>query len=91
MEGNTAKLAGFSVLPQADGSWRPCPELMTEDELIRFLRIPEISNAKDLHNVIENLKRMRDLPRLHLCKKVLYPTRAILEWIESQTDIGGNR
>ena len=36
-------------------------ELMTESEVIQFLRIPEISNSKDHHNVIENLKRVRGL------------------------------
>jgi len=34
-------------------------ELMTEAEVIHFLRIPEISNSKDYHNVIEHLKRIR--------------------------------
>ena len=38
------------------------PELMTEEEVIRFLRIPEISNATNYRYVIENLKRMHDLP-----------------------------
>ena len=61
------------------------PDLMTEAELIQYLRIPEISNATDPHNVIENLKRMRDLPRLHLCNKVLYPLKAIKEWVEQKT------
>jgi hypothetical protein len=69
------------VLP--DG--RPCPELMTEEELIEFLRIPHISASKDYHNVIENLKRMHDLPRIHICGKPLYPVRAILRWIDGKT------
>ena len=60
-------------------------ELMTENELIQFLRIPEISRADDYHNVIEHLKRMRNLPRIQLCNKVLYPTRAILDWVARET------
>ena len=35
----------------------PISELMTEDELIVYLRIPEVSKSKDYHNVVENLKR----------------------------------
>ena len=54
-------------------------ELMTESEVIQFLRIPEISNSKDYHNVIENLKRVRGLPRIHIYRKVLYPKKAVLE------------
>ena len=63
-------------------------ELMTEAELIQFLRIPELSSSKDYHNVIENLKRVRGLPRIHICRKALYPKKAILEWVERQIGVG---
>jgi len=59
-------------------------ELMTEAEVIRFLRIPESSSSKDYHNVIENLKRVRGLPRIHICRKPLYPKKAVREWVEKQ-------
>jgi tRNA G37 N-methylase TrmD len=61
------------------------PELMTEDELIEFLRIPEVTNSGDYHNVIEHLKRARGLPRIHICRKALYPKKAILGWVEKET------
>ena len=63
-------------------------ELMTESEVIQFLRIPEISNSSNYHNVIEHLKRIRGLPRIHICRKALYPKKAILEWVEKETDAG---
>ena len=63
-------------------------ELMTEPEVVQFLRIPEISNSKDYHNVIEHLKRIRGLPRIHICRKALYPRKAILEWVEKEIDAG---
>jgi hypothetical protein len=63
----------------------PVPDLMTEDEVIEFLRIPSVSTAKDYHNVILNLIRFRNLPRIKIGKKRLYPRKAILEWIESET------
>jgi hypothetical protein len=66
-------------------AWKPVPQLMTQNELIRFLRIPEISDAKHQNNVIEHLKRYRDLPRIRLCNKTLYPLNAILDWIEKET------
>jgi len=74
----------------SDGAdtWWPVRQLMTQNELIRFLRIPEISKAKNQHNVIEHLKRQRDLPRIRLCSKTLYPLDAILKWIESETTNG---
>ncbi len=60
---------------------RPMPLLLTEDEVIDLLRIPEISEAKDYRNVIENLKRIHNLPCIHLCRKPLYPLEAIRQWI----------
>ncbi|MBN2138293.1 MAG: hypothetical protein JW720_10835 [Sedimentisphaerales bacterium] len=63
-------------------------ELMTEAEVIQFLRIPEISNSKDHHNVIEHLKKFRGLPRIHICRRALYPRKAILGWLEKETDVG---
>ena len=73
------------VIPDGNGGFTPCPELLTEEELTRFLRVAEISNSNDHHNVIEHLKRLRGLPRIHICNKVLYPKKALLDWIEQQT------
>jgi len=85
-------------LMNSDNSQNPCghvstkidnsSDLMTESEVIHFLRIPEISNSKDYHNVIEHLKKFRGLPRIHICRKALYPKKAILEWMEKETDVG---
>jgi len=73
-----------TVLPDAKGGYTPCPELMTEEEVIRFLRIPEVSKAESHKNVMENLKRMRDLPCIHISKQPLYPLAAIRRWMENQ-------
>ena len=78
----------LAVLPDGNGGFAPCPELLTEKELIGFLRIPAISSSKDYHNVIEHLKRARGLPRIHICRKALYPRKAILEWLEKEIDVG---
>ena len=59
-------------------------DVLTEQELILFLRIPEISTAADYSNVIKNLIRFRDLPRIKICNKLLFPRKAILEWIENE-------
>ena len=59
-------------------------DLMTEEKLIEYLRIPEVSKAKDPHNVIENLKRARDLPCIHIANKSLYPRGVIRKWVEGQ-------
>ena len=83
-EKNKCTLSAETVLPDGNGGFTPCPTLLTEDELIRFLRIPETSKAKDFHNVIENLKRMHDLPRVHISGKTLFPLTAIRRWLEDR-------
>jgi hypothetical protein len=77
-----------AVLPDYNGRSVYCPELLTEEELIIYLRIPQVSQAKDYHNVIENLKRVHDLPRIHLCGQPLYPIDAIRQWIKDKTTRG---
>jgi hypothetical protein len=61
---------------------------MTEAELIRFLRIPEISAAANHRHVIGNLKRTQGLPRIHLCGKAVYPTDAVKQWLQQRVTCG---
>ena len=77
-----------AVLPDRNGGFTSYPELLTEEELVIFLRIPEISGSQNYHNVVEHLKKVRGLPRIHICHKVLYPKKAVLEWVEKETDVG---
>jgi len=82
---DNVKLLNIPILPGPNGQCRPCPELMTEAELIEFLRIPQISKAQNFHNVITHLIRFHGLPRIHICGQVLYPRLAIQEWIQQKT------
>jgi len=81
----------LAVIPGLEGRYRPCPELLTESDLIAYLRITEISKATNLRNVINHLKRFHDLPRIHICGQPLYPREAIQEWIRNKTNKGGIR
>lgn len=83
IESNTYTTAEIAaILPDGNGGFEACPNLLTEDELIRFLRIPKISKGQDYHNVIVHLKRYRNLPCIHICRQALYPRQAVLRWIE---------
>ena len=62
------------------------PELMTREDLAKFLRLREVSKAGDINNVIMNLQRMRDLPVVHICRKPLYWLPAIRDWLQSQVE-----
>jgi len=60
------------------------PELMTQYELIEYLRIPEVSTATNHGNVIDNFKRFHQLPCIHISKKPLYPLAAVRRWVEEK-------
>jgi len=75
----------FHVGPSYFADGKVVPDLMTIDEVVVFLRIPEVSTAKDYHNVVKNLIRYRDLPHIRISNRLLFPRQAVLEWIGSET------
>jgi len=77
-----------AILPNPNGGFGLCPTVMTEEELVRFLRIPEISGATNHHHVVENLKRMHGLPRVHLCGKTVYLTDSVRQWLQQRVTCG---
>jgi len=81
---NNNILMSPAVLPDGNGGFTSCPELMTESEVIQFLRIPKVSKARNYGNVIENLKKMYGLPCIHIYRQPLYPTQAVRKWIEEK-------
>ena len=81
-------IKSMAILTGSEGEFELCPTVMTEEELIRFFRIPEISNARSHRNVVENLKRMRGLPRIHLCGKTVYLADAVKAWLEDLITCG---
>lgn len=76
----------LSVLSDGNGGFTPCPELMTEQELILFLRIPDVSDSQNYKNVVDNLVRMHELPCIHLCRKRLYPLERVRIWITKKSE-----
>ena len=77
-----------AILPTPNGGFGPCPTVMTEEELVRFLRIRKISSPANYRNVVENLKRMHGLPRTHLCGKTVYLTHSVKQWLQQRVTCG---
>jgi hypothetical protein len=88
MNSTQQNIKSMAILPGTNSEFVPCPTVMTEEELIRFLRIPEISNAKNHRHVIENLKRKHGLPRIYICGKAVYLTDAVKAWLENHITSG---
>ena len=78
----------LTTVPGLDAAFVPYPTVMTEEELIRFLRIPDISNATSHRHVIENLKRNHGLPRIHLCGKTVSLTDSVKQWLQRRSTCG---
>jgi hypothetical protein len=60
------------------------PELMTETELMHFLRIPDVSHTSNPYHVVENLRRFHRLPCIHISRQPLYPLAAVRKWVEDK-------
>lgn len=77
----TSEISAASADQRSDLYPIQMPLLLTEAELIELLRIPEVAKSSDHRNVVENLKRMHDLPCIHICRKPLYPLEAVRKWV----------
>ena len=77
--------SGYTILSKdrAKGFTQIMKFEITQSKLFTYL-VPSVL----LETVIEHLKRVRGLPRIHICRKALYPKKAILEWVEKETDAG---
>lgn len=73
-------------LPSSGHNGEIVHELMTEKELVEYLRIPLVSRSNDYSNVVDNLKRIHDLPCIHICKKPLYPLNAVRKWVDQKLE-----
>lgn len=88
MDSAVQSLGSPMFFPCIDSGFCPYPVVMTEEELIRFLRIPEISGAENHRHVIENLKRKHGLPRIHLCGRTVYLTDSVKQWLQRRVTCG---
>ena len=75
---------GLAALPDGTGGICPCPDVMTQEELIRYLRIPDVSKSQNPANVVANLVRVHGLPCIHICRQPLYPLNAVRQWVREK-------
>lgn len=59
-------------------------DVMTEHELIEYLRIPCVSKAANYRWAIDHLIRTRDLPCFHMCRKRVFSLAAVRQWVAGQ-------
>lgn len=84
MVSNNDRFFAPAVLPDGNGSYTPCPEVLTEAEAIRYLRID-----KQKANPVKTLENYRNTKRLKLTKigkNRLYSRKELDRFVEVMTN-----
>lgn len=81
-EGNITFAA---VLPDGSGSFTPCPEVLTEDEAIRYLRLDKQKNT-DPANTLRNYRDAKKLKATIIGKNLLYSRKELDKFVEVLTN-----
>lgn len=70
-----------AVLPDGNGSFTPCPELLTEEEAIRFLRLDTV-NIKNPTATLERYRKDGLLRGVQISKKIFYKRTELERFVE---------
>jgi hypothetical protein len=83
-ETNNLMFSAHTVLPDGNGGFAPCPELLTEDEAIRYLRL-DIDGPTKPENTLRYYREKKKLKGTRIGKRVLYTRKALDEFLEKMT------
>ena len=81
---NTLAFTTLSVLPDGNGGFTPCPELLTEAEAIRYLRL-DIDGPAKPENTLRYYREKKKLKGTQIGKRLLYTRKALDEFLEKMT------
>ncbi len=73
-----------TVLPDGNGGFTPCPELLTKSEAIRYLRL-DIDGPAKPENTLRYYREKKKLKGTKIGKKLLYSRKALDEFMEKMT------
>lgn len=73
-----------TVLPDGNGSYTPCPEVLTEDEAIRYLRLDN-QNA-DPAKTLQYYRDKKILKATKIGKNLLYSRKELDRFVEILTN-----
>lgn len=74
-----------AVLPDGNDGFTPCPELLTEDEAIRYLRLDILGPAKP-ENTLRYYREKKKLKATKIGKKLRYSRKALNDFIEKMSN-----
>ncbi len=73
-----------TVLSDGNGGFVPCPELLTEKEAIRYLRL-DIDGPAKPENTLRYYREQKKLKATKIGKKLLYSRKSLNEFMERMT------
>jgi len=80
-ENITYELKAQAVLPNGDGSFTPCPELLTEDEAIRYLRL-DVNGPRNPSGTLKYYRDQGVLRAIRIGRNLRYPRKELDHMIE---------
>lgn len=84
MVSNQHNLVASAVLPDGNGGFTLCPELLTEQEAIRYLRL-DINGPAKPENTLRYYREQKKLKATKIGKKLLYSRKSLNEFMERMT------
>ena len=74
--GAICSLESPAVLPDGNGGFTPCPELLTEAEAIRYLRL-DIKGPSNPSNTLKYYRDQGVLRAIHIGRNLRYPRKEL--------------
>ncbi len=73
-----------SVLPDGNGGYTPCPEILTQEEAIRYLRLDTVGHRNPL-NTLRYYRSKHKLKAVRLGKGLFYTRKELNRFSEQMT------
>jgi hypothetical protein len=86
------KIGSFSfttVLPDGNGGYTPCPELLTEDEAIRYLRL-DVSGPQNPQGTLKYYRDQGVLRAVQVGRNLRYPRKELDLMVEKLLEKRGD-
>jgi len=75
----------ISILPGVNDKWEPAPELLTEEEAIRFLRL-DLDGPKDPSKTLAYYRGKKLLCATRVGRKLRYQRTELLKFLDKLTE-----
>ena len=77
--------ASTAILPGPDGKWRPCPELLTQEEAIQFLRL-DMDGPEKPAKTLQYYREQGLLRATRVGKRLRYQRKELLLFLDRLTE-----